>query len=264
MGRAHPGHFWPPVPRGHAEADGAPELLRCGCVHVSTSKTRCRVPLVQALPVLVPPPPPVLVPLPPCKCHRHCQRRAHRLCCRCRHASLELRPNQHLGGWDTAGTAAAARAAPKLKPPALWGRGKGGGWELSVPICSSPPPSPPGQTRGRTVPSPPNEASPGTVLGSPGRGLLDSSKQGPGKPGPRSPAGSKPGARQSRRGEPPLPTAPPARGAGALVPHCGGRETHVASLRKCRRPHGTHLRTHLRVCPVFRPVLFLKDTTRVT
>lgn len=50
-------------------------------VAVSTSKVQCHLLLVQALPVLVRPPPPVLVPLPPHECHQHCQRRAHRLCC---------------------------------------------------------------------------------------------------------------------------------------------------------------------------------------
>lgn len=69
----------------HTEADGRPRPLGRCRVRSSASKLRCHVPLVQALPVLVPPPPPVLVPPPPCKCHQHCQRRAHRLCCHCCH-----------------------------------------------------------------------------------------------------------------------------------------------------------------------------------
>lgn len=80
------GHFQPPAPPLPigAEADGALRPLGCCCVHSSTSKMRRHVPLVQTLPARVPPPPPVLVPPPLCKCHQHCQRRAHRLCCCCR------------------------------------------------------------------------------------------------------------------------------------------------------------------------------------
>ena len=70
---------------GHGQPSPAPWLkLTSPCSHgdaaASTWKVWCRLLLVQALPVLVRPPPPVLVPPPPHKCHQHCQRRAHRLC----------------------------------------------------------------------------------------------------------------------------------------------------------------------------------------
>ncbi|XP_040342515.1 uncharacterized protein LOC121037274 [Herpailurus yagouaroundi] len=215
--------------------------------------------------MLVPPPPPVLVPLPPCKCHRHCQRRAHRLCCRCRHASLELRPNQHLGG----GTLLAPQPLPETETTASTvGAGQGWGMGAFCPHLLKPTPPPPLAAPGKrgTDCSLASERSfTRDCLGLSWERTSWLKQTGPRKARPTFPSRLQTrGAAQPQGGSRLCPPLPPARGAGAFVPHCGGRETRVASLRKCRRPHATHLRTHLRVCPVFRPVLFLKDTTRVT
>ncbi|XP_045295040.1 uncharacterized protein LOC123577124 [Leopardus geoffroyi] len=110
-------------PRVHFE-DAVPRPAGTGAAGAGATATASAgaTATVQVPPTLPAPGSPPLLPLPP----------------RITGTAAQSAPR----GWDTAGTAAAARAAPKPKlklPPALWGRGKGGGWELSVPICSSPP-----------------------------------------------------------------------------------------------------------------------------
>lgn len=148
----------------HTEADGRPRPLGRCRVRSSASKLRCHVPLVQALPVLVPPPPPVLVPPPPCKCHQHCQRRAHRLCCHCCHITGTM------GGGQAWGLGLSVTVGPRQMRDRLSAKTSGSLQShplLQTKLCGN------------------------CLSGSPGRGLLPSRQQSSRKPNPPSPDASK-------------------------------------------------------------------------